>query len=154
MKMKDRLLFHPVLQTAASALLMLLISKFFPGADFEASWARGAALVSFGAGLTFAILGGGLLERSGTTSDPLKIDQCTTLVTSGIFRFTRNPMYLGFVFILLTIGLLIGNAASFVAIPLYITSMSLLQIVPEEHALTARFGEAYQRYQARVRRWL
>ena len=63
-------------------------------------------------------------------------------------------MYLGFVFILVAIGFRVGNHLSFVAIPAYMISMTLLQIMPEEHALTERFGDAYLRYKARVRRWL
>ncbi|MEX0916347.1 MAG: isoprenylcysteine carboxylmethyltransferase family protein [Wenzhouxiangellaceae bacterium] len=152
--MKTKSVFHPVLQTTAFMMLMVLINKLFPGADFEAAWARRAAFGSFAIGLTLGIFGGGLLERSRTTSDPLKADQSTTLVTRGIYRFTRNPMYLGFVFILLAVGFFVGNAASFVAVPVYITSMTLLQIFPEERALTACFGDAYRQYQARVRRWL
>lgn len=147
-------MFHPVLQTAAFMLLMVLVAKLFPGADFEAAWARAVALCSFAIGLALGVVGGGLLERSGTTSDPMKADQSTTLVTGGIYRFTRNPMYLGFVFILVAIGFLVGNLISFVALPLYMISMTLLQIMPEEHALTARFGDSYLRYKARVRRWL
>lgn len=152
--MKTSPVFHPVLQTTAFMILMVLLGKLLPGADFEAAWARSAALSCFAIGLALGISGGGLLERSRTTSDPLKTDQSTTLVTGGIYRWTRNPMYLGFVFILLAFGFFVGNAASFVALPLYITSMTLLQIIPEERALTTCFGDAYRQYQARVRRWL
>ena len=78
----------------------------------------------------------------------------TALVTGGIYRFTRNPMYLGMVFILLG-GIIIGGSISSIVVPpLFMWIMQRRLIEPEENAMGARFGAAYADYRRRVRRWI
>ena len=78
----------------------------------------------------------------------------TALVTGGVYRFTRNPMYLGMVFILVG-GVIIGGSLSSVVVPpLFAWVIQRRLIEPEENALTARFGAAYDDYRQRVRRWI
>lgn len=93
-------------------------------------------------------------RRARTTVNPMKPDTASALVTGGIYRFTRNPMYLGDVLILLAIVVFFSHPLGLAGVVLFVAWMNLLQIPAEERALRARFGEAYDAYRARVRRWV
>ena len=101
-----------------------------------------------------AILGSGLIGffRAGNDPEPWKKD--TQLVTSGLYRFSRNPMYLAMAAILTGGAFLMGNLSAFVAPILFVWLMTEFQIKPEERALQARFGEAFDAYRIRTRRWI
>jgi protein-S-isoprenylcysteine O-methyltransferase Ste14 len=75
-------------------------------------------------------------------------------VTTGVYRFTRNPMYLGFLLALIAWGIFLGNIVSALMPLLFVAYMNRFQISPEERALRARFGAPYVAYQSSVRRWL
>lgn len=92
--------------------------------------------------------------RSRTTINPLKPESASALVTGGIYRFTRNPMYLGLATLLLAWAIYLGNLAALAGLPLFILYMNRFQIASEERALEARFGAEYIAYRARVRRWV
>ena len=89
-----------------------------------------------------------------TTVDPRTPEAARVLVTSGIYRFTRNPMYLGIVLILVAWLVFLGNLLSIIMLPLFVLYMNRFQISPEERALTEKFGDEYLNYQLEVRRWL
>jgi protein-S-isoprenylcysteine O-methyltransferase Ste14 len=105
-------------------------------------------------GLLTIIAGVIAFRRARTTVNPMKPDAASALVTGGIYRFTRNPMYLGFVLILLAVVVFFSNPLGLVPVVFYVAWMDLFQIPPEERALRAQFGEAFDAYCARVRRWL
>lgn len=92
--------------------------------------------------------------RSRTTINPLKPESASALVTGGIYRFTRNPMYLGLATLLLAWAIYLGNLAALTGLPLFILYMKRFQIASEERALEARFGAEYIAYRTRVRRWV
>jgi protein-S-isoprenylcysteine O-methyltransferase Ste14 len=92
-------------------------------------------------------------SRGGTTFDPTAPGAASHLVTGGVYRFTRNPMYLGTFLILLAVGALLVNVFSFVVSAAFAVYIDRFQIEPEERALRAKFGPAYDEYAARVRRW-
>ena len=107
------------------------------------------------------LLGGGCsvlgvisFRRARTTVNPMNPGAATTLVVSGIYRFTRNPMYLGFLFFLLGGLAWLGNPLALIAAPAWVMYLNRFQIVPEERALRARFGAEFIAYAARVPRWL
>jgi protein-S-isoprenylcysteine O-methyltransferase Ste14 len=106
--------------------------------------------------LGLAVMAAGVLEfrRGRTTVNPMKPDTASTLVTTGIYRFTRNPMYVADVLILLAVVVFFSNPLGLAGVVLFVAWMNLLQIPAEERALEARFGEAYAAYKARVRRWV
>ena len=93
-------------------------------------------------------------RRAGTTVNPMRPDDSTALVTSGIYRFSRNPMYVADVLLLAAWAAWLANLAALVPIALFIVYMNRFQIAPEEHALQARHGAAYAEYCGLVRRWL
>jgi protein-S-isoprenylcysteine O-methyltransferase Ste14 len=75
-------------------------------------------------------------------------------VTSGIYGFTRNPMYLGMLFVLIGWALYLGNALALLLLPVFIFYMNRFQIEPEERVLTTLFGPEFLEYASRVRRWI
>ncbi len=94
----------------------------------------------------------GLFRRAKTSIIPIR--PANALVTGGIYRFTRNPMYVGLVFLYLAFSFWFGFAWPLVLLPVVIALVHVLAIAPEEHYLQRRFGQLYRDYQARVRRWL
>lgn len=89
-----------------------------------------------------------------TTVNPLKPETSSTLVTSGIYRMSRNPMYVGFYCLLLAFGIWLHNALSLMFSLSFIWYITQFQIKPEEQQLEKHFGESYTFYKTKVRRWL
>ncbi|AWH23468.1 MULTISPECIES: isoprenylcysteine carboxylmethyltransferase family protein [Stenotrophomonas] len=113
------------------------------------------AAVSIGVlGLLLNLLPKWTFGRVRTTVNPLRPTSTTVLVTSGIYRYSRNPMYLGQALVLLGAMLLLRNALALLVVPLFVAWITRLQIVPEERALAARFGARYEAFRSQVRRWL
>jgi protein-S-isoprenylcysteine O-methyltransferase Ste14 len=75
-------------------------------------------------------------------------------VTSGVYRFTRNPMYLGLCFVLLAWAVFLSSAWAFMGPGAFVLYINRFQIAPEENALSKLFGPAFAKYQSKVRRWL
>ena len=93
--------------------------------------------------------------RLHTTVNPTRPDQSSSLVVGGIFRFSRNPMYLGFLLLLIAWAAYLGHIPSLLlAPPLFIGYMNTFQIIPEEEALSQIFGDDFTSYRKKVRRWL
>lgn len=105
-------------------------------------------------GLLVAVAGVWEFRRARTTVNPMRPANASALVTSGIYRFTRNPMYVGDVLILLAVVVFFSHPYGLAGVALFIAWMGLLQIPAEERALRERFGAAYDQYCSRVRRWL
>ena len=103
-------------------------------------------------GIGLAAAGVRLFARTGTTIKPF--EESAALVTEGVFRYTRNPMYLGMVFVLLGCAILAGTAIPFVVAPGFLVLIERRFIRAEEAMLTETFGSTYTEYQRRVRRWL
>lgn len=112
------------------------------------------ALVIGAAALAVDISGVVAFLRARTTVNPLRPDKASTLVTGGIFRRTRNPMYLGMAMLLVGWAVYLANPLTLLGIPAFVAYLNRFQIAPEERALEQRFGADYRGYRARVRRWL
>lgn len=93
-------------------------------------------------------------RRAGTTVNPLRPQAASALVTHGVYRHTRNPMYLGQALVLLGAMLYLQDLRALLAVPLFVVYITRLQILPEERMLSARFPDAYAAFCRRVRRWL
>jgi protein-S-isoprenylcysteine O-methyltransferase Ste14 len=133
---------------------MYAISRFVPVFAFALPAGRIIAAGLAVIGVVVALLGVASFRRSGTTVNPLQPAAASQLVVSGIYRWTRNPMYLGMLLVLLGWGVVLANAIAFLAATAFIPLMNRLQIGPEERILAATFGSAFTAYQSAVRRWL
>ena len=89
-----------------------------------------------------------------TTVNPLKPEEATSLVTSGIFGVTRNPMYLGLTLILIAFSIRFGGLTALAWVPLFVIYITRFQILPEEAAMRSLFGEQFEAYCQSVRRWI
>ena len=118
---------------------------------FSGHWAM--ALGLFAAGALVSLGGVMQFRRARTTVNPLTPEASSTLVISGVYRWTRNPMYLGFLIALCGWAVYLWNATSVLVLPLFIVYMNRSQIAPEERALRARFGQQFEDCRS-VRRWL
>ncbi len=146
----------PPLIDAACALLMWAAARALPQAQW---WPQGGGALVVGTAL--AALGGAValagalaFRRARTTVNPMAPQRASTLVTGGIYRFTRNPMYLGMLLVLAGWAVWLGNAAAWVGLPVSVALLTRLQIQPEERILAERFGDEFRRYAQRVRRWI
>lgn len=136
------------------AVLMWLLSRAAPPLHFE--FAAGSLIGSILAllGVATSVLGVATFARAKTTINPTTPNATTSLVSGGIYRVTRNPMYLGLLLILTAWALYLSNVVPFLLLPVYIIYINLFQIAPEERALSSLFGREFAAYQSRVRRWI
>ncbi|MBQ1782072.1 MAG: isoprenylcysteine carboxylmethyltransferase family protein [Gammaproteobacteria bacterium] len=112
------------------------------------------ALLLMAAGVVICLWGALSFRLARTTLDPRVPHQSSQLVDGGIYRFTRNPMYLGMALSLLGYGLWLGKGSALLAVVAFVLYLNRFQIIPEERALAHRFGDSFNRYCQRVRRWL
>ena len=103
-------------------------------------------------GTILSLMGDRIFHQVGTTILPY--EESTSLVTQGVFRLSRNPMYLGFALLLAGAAFLLGSLTPFLVLPVFIFLIEKRFILVEEKMLTAKFGQAFLDYQARVRRWI
>ncbi|MFP2768377.1 methyltransferase family protein [Oceanisphaera sp. KMM 10153] len=115
---------------------------------------QGIAILVTLTGLALMLLAVGQLHRARTTVLPFNPGRTRRLVTGGIFRYSRNPVYLGDLLLLLAWAVWLGNGLSLLWLPLFVGYMNRVQIGAEERALAAKFGADYLDYCSRVRRWL
>ena len=144
----------PIFLVLACIAASWLIAYSFPTYSFTVPGGRYIPLIFGGTGFIFALLGVSAFRRAGTTVDPRIPDQTQSLVVVGVYRVSRNPMYVGFLLALVGWCLWLGNGVSVLVIPAYIVYMNLFQIKPEERFMLAKFGAAYTQYTRTVRRWL
>jgi len=114
-------------------------------------WAAGTLII---AGLTVVTLGFVEFRRARTTIDPVDITAASSLVTSGVFRLTRNPMYLGFTLLLIGWAVYLSSPWTVVGPIVFVLFIQRFQIQPEERVMRQKFGDAYVNYVEAVRRWL
>lgn len=144
----------PVLVSAAFGLSMWLVAKALPALTVAVPWANPAAVGLGALGLGAALAGVLSFRKAKTTANPMDPSASSTIVTSGIYQWSRNPMYLGFLLVIAGWGVHLANVGALLGVPAFVVYMNRFQIMPEERALTAKFGAAYEAYLRRVRRWL
>lgn len=151
-----RLRVPPLVVTATAVVVGWLSARTFPALGLEsASNLRGSAagaLVVLGS--VCSLLGVASFRRARTTVNPMQPEAATALVVCGLYRVTRNPMYLGFLFLLLGALAWLAHPIALLVAPAFVIYLNRFQIVPEEQALHDRFGREYSNYAARVRRWI
>ncbi len=106
------------------------------------------------AGTAVAVLGVIVFRRADTTVNPTQPESSRTLVTTGIYKYSRNPMYLGFAWLLLAVAIWLSHALALALVPAFVAYMNRFQIEPEERALKAKFGDEFVGYMQAVHRWI
>jgi len=128
------------------------LNELLPGFRFTSDGFQVLGSVIIFLGLVLLLLAGGLFKAAGTDLIPFK--NVSALVTTGIYRLTRNPMYLGMAAILLGCGITVGAASALLVTPVFMVIIELRFIRPEEDMLREIFPEEFPGYCTRVRRWL
>ena len=144
----------PVAQFLLLAAGMWLLAKYLPGLSLDIPARRGFAVLLFCLGGIVAVPAVAAFRSAGTTVDPRDPEKASQLVVAGVYRYTRNPMYLGLLLLLLGWAFYLSNLAAFAGAPLFVAAMNRLQIRQEEAAMEAQFGDDFRRYRETVRRWL
>ena len=144
----------PLLVWLLTAGAMLGVAYSAPRLSFTlaGSSAIALALVVLGGGL--AIAGVIAFRDQRTTVNPLTPNASSSVVSSGVYRVSRNPMYLGFLLALAGWAVYLSNVGAALLLPAFIAYITQFQIKPEERALLAKFGSEFAAYMSRVRRWL
>ncbi len=144
----------PPVVGALTAAAMWGLSALGPQASIPAGL-KYAAVATLGAtGIAFSLSGILAFRALGTSSSPLPSAQCSALVTGGVYRISRNPMYLGVACLLLAWAVFLSALLPVAGLVAYVLYITRFQILPEERVLAEIFGEQYTAYAARVRRWL
>ena len=105
-------------------------------------------------GLAILISAVRLFRKDKTTVNPLSPEQATKLVTDGIFKYSRNPMYLGMVFILSSMAVFFNLIGGIILIALFCIYITKFQIIPEEKAMSNLFSQDFNKYKQATRRWI
>lgn len=144
----------PVLTTLIATLLMWWIAKLFAGTGLTFQVSIWLPIFCVALALAIGLLGVVQFSVHKTTVNPHKPEKSSSLVNDGIYKHTRNPMYLALLVLLIAIGFYLGSVPSFLVAPLFIWFMNKYQIEPEEQMLIQNFGTDYKKYQEEVRRWI
>lgn len=143
----------PLVVLLIAAILMAALAPYWPGLNVTFSqW----LLMSLSAalGLAFSLAGSLTFVKADTTVNPLDPEQTSALVTSGIYQYSRNPMYVGFALFLAAFAWYLFNLNALIIWIGFVVYLQRFQIIPEERFLTAKFTEQYTLYKNKVRPWL
>jgi protein-S-isoprenylcysteine O-methyltransferase Ste14 len=133
-------------------LLAIIVHFLLPVSQILSFPGRLLGLAPLVIGIVLNLLTDQAFKRHDTTVKPF--EESSALVTDGVFRITRNPMYLGMVLILFGVAMLLGSAAPFAVVLVLAALLDRVFIAPEEQNLEDTFGEQFRQYRRRVRRWV
>ena len=149
--MKNKPVLPPTYLLLAIAL-MLALHFIVPMAIIVKMPWRFLGVIPLAIGLVLNLVADSAFKKQQTTVKPF--EESTALITTGLYRISRNPMYLGFELILVGVALILGSLAPFVVVIIFPILMEVRFIRPEEQLLAQQFGESWLAYQRRVRRWI
>lgn len=144
----------PPIYALSIGLMMWLLNSNFPVVQLiESPWNKIGLVIIIVAG-TFDLWSLFLFFKKHTTPNPMKPENTTGLVVNGLYKISRNPMYVGLLTILMGYAIWLGSLTPFLVLPLFYWLITEMQIKPEERALDSKFGQEYLDYKNTVRRWL
>ena len=144
--------FPPPLVALTFGFLINYTKNIFPKIEVKNEFIFGSFMII--SGLIIILSAIILFKKYQTTITPLNPSKATKLITDGIYKFSRNPMYLGLLLVLLGISIILNLTGGFFLIPLFILYLNLFQIIPEENAMVDLFKDEFLEYKKNVRRWI
>ena len=150
--MSERRIIYPPVWLVIGVVAIFALDEFLPGPRFAGAVAQltgGALLV---AGLALLVVAGGLFTRADTGLIPFR--DTRALVTHGLYRYSRNPMYVAMALVLLGVAVTVGASLALLVPAAFLVIIDRRFIRAEERQLEALFGDEYRAYCQRVRRWL
>lgn len=144
----------PLFLVVTVAAAIILVSIFVPAANVHWPGHRLLATCALVLGPMLAGLGVFQFGRARTTVSPLRPARTQAIVTTGVYRWSRNPMYLGMALALLGLAAWWSSVPGYLAVPAFVAYLTRYQILPEEQALLAKFGPEFSAYTQQVRRWV
>jgi protein-S-isoprenylcysteine O-methyltransferase Ste14 len=144
----------PLALAAAFVGAIALVSTYAPLVRLPFPGRRFVAASLAIAGLSVALAGVVQFGQVRTTVNPTSPERTSAIVTAGLYRWSRNPMYLGMALMLLGAAAWTSTLAGYLLVAVFCAYLTRFQIVPEERALAAAFGPEFERYAATVRRWI
>ena len=150
MSLKNKI--PPPLVTLFFGVMIYYSTALIPSVSFKYQCLLAVLVLMLGIAIMLAAIL--TFRRLQTTVNPLKPSMATSLAISGIFRLSRNPMYLGMLLILMAVSLASLAVAGLLLLPVFIAYISFFQILPEEQAMRELFSDQYAEYCKKVRRWI
>ena len=144
----------PPLVVVLIGAAMAVIARSTPAVEITNSLRLGVGGVVIALGVLSVVQGARTFWRNETTIDPVALGRASTLVTGGVFRLSRNPMYVGFAAALVGWAVCLAAPWSLLGPVAFVLFTDRFQIVPEERVMRAKFGRAYDEYRAKVRPWV
>ncbi len=152
--MKLALKVPPPIQALVCGFLMWVIDKQLPGGQFESAIQLPMTILFAVSGIVLVVFSMLAFRRASTTVDPFHPEEASQLVVDGFFGYSRNPMYVSLLLVLMSWAIWLGSVYNVSVLILFVTYITFFQIKPEEEAMRSLFGETYEHYCSRVRRWI
>jgi protein-S-isoprenylcysteine O-methyltransferase Ste14 len=149
--MKSKQILPPTYMFVA-LIVMLILHFIFPITKLIPLPWNLLGLISLIAGVALNLIPDGDFRRAGTTVKPFQ--ESSVLLTDGVYGYSRHPMYLGFVLILIGVAILLGSLTPWIIIPIFVVLMEVVFIQVEERMLEEKFGTVWLAYKKKVRRWI
>jgi protein-S-isoprenylcysteine O-methyltransferase Ste14 len=144
----------PPLLASLAGGIMWLAARPLPALALDWPGQQALAMALAVSGVLLDLSAAIAFYRARTTINPLNPDNTSAMVTGGIYRYSRNPMYLGLLLMLSGWALYLAHPLAWLGLPLFVLGLTRLQILPEERILSEKFGAHYAAYTAAVRRWI
>ena len=144
--------FPPPLVALTFGFLINYTKNIFPKIEVKNEFIFGSFMII--SGLIIILSAIILFKKYQTTITPLNPSNATKLITDGIYKFSRNPMYLGLLLVLLGVSIILNPIGGLFLIPLFILYLNFFQIIPEENAMVDLFKDEFLDYKKNVRRWI
>ena len=143
---------YPPMWLAFGIIVQFVCNEFYPGIRFTSTAGPVIGGLILLVGLALLVVAGGLFKKADTDMIPFR--DVSALVTTGVYRFTRNPMYLGMALVLLACAVTVGAATAFIVPPVFMVIIHFRFILPEEQMLREIFPDDFPTYCQQVRRWI
>ena len=140
----------PIITLLSIVIIYLFESKI----EYSQLHLKAVGMIFLILGLTLIFLAVLKFIKTKTTVDPTRPEKTSNLVISGVYKLTRNPMYLGMLFLIIAYAIYNNSIFGCIVVPIFIFYINKFQIEPEEIEMRKKFGESFENYCKKVNRWL